>query len=184
MLVSGPLEDPLGCVTLLRRPLLVVFQSRVDSSLPGTQLRPLDRVLPLIPRRRLILSILPTVFRARPNSRAAARRPIPPTNIARRTLAYPSNVFVPPVSHRKHAPFRPRTCLGTPMKTCLPVKLQSGGWSTFTPPLHAANAALRGLFMLRRLQGEIVGNFLGQALCSLLSAIGPTVLVFSWQTPN
>jgi len=32
------------------------------------------------------------------------------------------------------------------------VKLQSGGWSTFTPPRHAANAASRGLFLLRRVQ--------------------------------
>jgi len=82
----------------------------------------------------------------------AVRRLIPSTNTARRTLAYSSTVFMPPVSHRKHVHYRRRTCLGTPKRTCLSVKLQSGGWSTFTPPRHAANAASRGLFLLRRVQ--------------------------------
>jgi len=57
---------------------------------------------------------------------------------------------MPPVSHRKHASYELRNCFGTQMRTCLSVKLQSGGvvnfysatnrhsraasWSIFAPP--------------------------------------------------
>ena len=39
-----------------------------------------------------------------------------------------------------------------PCNPSLSAKPASGGWSTFTPPHHAANAAQRGLFLLRRVQ--------------------------------
>src|SRR5579862_1968550 len=44
-------------------------------------------------------SILFTVFRASPNSRATARRLLPSARTARRTRAYISTVYIPPVSH-------------------------------------------------------------------------------------
>ena len=46
MFGAQPLEDPLGCVPLLARSLLVVFQDRVDHALPRAQLRPPRRLLP------------------------------------------------------------------------------------------------------------------------------------------
>jgi len=80
-----------------------------------------------------------TVFLARLNYRAA-----------RRTRAYSSTVFIPPVSHRKHDPYELKNASGTPKRTYLSVKLLPGGvdyfysatnqrsraasWSIFAPP--------------------------------------------------
>ena len=58
MLGSQPLEDPLSCMSLLLRPLLVLLQNGVDDTLPGCQLRPSDRHLPPIPRWQRILQHL------------------------------------------------------------------------------------------------------------------------------
>src|SRR5208283_2131324 len=44
-------EDALGRMPLLLRPLLVVLQNGVNDALPGAQLRPPNRLLPLIARR-------------------------------------------------------------------------------------------------------------------------------------
>ncbi len=58
MLGAQPLEDPLGRVPLLARPLLVVLQDRVDRALPRAQLRPPHRLLPLVARWHRILQHL------------------------------------------------------------------------------------------------------------------------------
>ncbi len=59
MLVSQPVEDPLGRVPLLGRSPLVVFQDGVDHAQPRPQPGPLHRLLPLIPRRYRIAQHLP-----------------------------------------------------------------------------------------------------------------------------
>jgi hypothetical protein len=53
-----PLEDPLGRVPLLARPLLVIRQNGVDHALPRTKLGSPDRRLPPVPRRQRILQHL------------------------------------------------------------------------------------------------------------------------------
>src|ERR1700755_3267500 len=57
---------------------------------------------------------------------------------------------MPPVSTGTPLPQRHRTLFVTPGKLRLSVELECGGWSTFTPPRHAAHAARCGLFLLRR----------------------------------
>jgi hypothetical protein len=59
VLFSEPIEDPLGRMPLLGRPLLVIFQNGVNHALPRSQLRPLDRLLPLIARWHSVLQHLP-----------------------------------------------------------------------------------------------------------------------------
>ena len=61
------------------------------------------------PKRRMLF----VIDGSNPNSRAAARRLIPSIQTARRTLAYSSTVFIPPVSHRKHNSYVLRIGLGT-----------------------------------------------------------------------
>jgi len=58
VLGSQPLEDPLGRVPLLLRPLLVLFQNGVDHALPRSQLGPPDRLLPPVTGRQGILQHL------------------------------------------------------------------------------------------------------------------------------
>jgi Predicted membrane protein (DUF2339) len=59
VLFLQPLEDPLRCVLLLRRSLLVVVQNGVDHAQPRAQLGPLDRLLPLVAWRHRVLKYLP-----------------------------------------------------------------------------------------------------------------------------
>jgi len=58
VLGSQPIEDPLGRVSLLARPLLVVFKNRVNDALPRAQLGPPHRLLPLIAGWRRVLQHL------------------------------------------------------------------------------------------------------------------------------
>ena len=79
-------------------------------------------------------SIFLTVFRASPNSRATARRLLPSTRTARRTRAYTSTSYMPPVSHGKHAPAAPNPALNLvryPSKSLLSVKPECGGVGYF-----------------------------------------------------
>ena len=59
MLFLQPLEDPIGCVLLLHRPLLVIFQNRVDHAQPWTKLGPPDPLLSLIACGHRELQYLP-----------------------------------------------------------------------------------------------------------------------------
>src|SRR5208282_6590507 len=59
VLLLQPLEDPLRCVPLLRRSLLVIFQNGVDYAHPRPQLGPLDRLLSLVAWRHRVLEHLP-----------------------------------------------------------------------------------------------------------------------------
>jgi len=114
-------------VTLLGRARLVILQNGVDHAQPRPQLRPPDRQLPLITRRHRIRSILSIVFRASPNSRATARRLLPSTRTARRTRAYSSTVYIPPVSHGKHGSSMAANLVRHPSQHILSVKPESGG---------------------------------------------------------
>jgi hypothetical protein len=59
VLFLKPLEDPLRCVSLLGRSLLVIFQNGVDYPEPRAKLGPLDRLLPLVAWRHRVLQHLP-----------------------------------------------------------------------------------------------------------------------------
>ena len=61
-----PVEDPLRRMSLLRRPLLVVFKDRVDHGQPRPQLGTLDRLLSLIARWHRILQHLPNRLAGQP----------------------------------------------------------------------------------------------------------------------
>ena len=73
MLGPQPFENPLGCVPLLARALLVVFENRVDRILPRAQLRPPHRLVPLVARRRRILKHLANRLARKP--KLPRRRP-------------------------------------------------------------------------------------------------------------
>jgi AraC-like DNA-binding protein len=97
-----------------------------------------------------------------PNSLATARRLLPSTKTARRTRAYSSTVYIPPVSHGKQTASRATNPVRYSLKEHVVRETRFWRWSTFTPPHHAANAASRGLFLLRRvqLQREIIYRLL------------------------
>src|ERR1019366_4430302 len=59
VLFLQPLKDPLRCVPLLRRSLLVIFQNGVDHTQPRPQLGTLDRLLSLVAWRHRVLQHLP-----------------------------------------------------------------------------------------------------------------------------
>jgi hypothetical protein len=59
VLVLEPIEDPLGRVPLLGRPLLVVAKYGVDHAQPRPQLGPFDRLLPLVAGRHRVREHLP-----------------------------------------------------------------------------------------------------------------------------
>ncbi len=52
-------------------------------------------------------------------------------------------------STEQRPPGRQRTCFVTP-RALMVCETRMWRWTTFTPPRHAANAARRGLFLLRR----------------------------------
>src|SRR5579863_9350550 len=129
-------------------------------------------------------SIFLIVFHARPNSRATARRLLPSTSTARRTRAYKSTSYMPPVSHGNTSPAAPNPLLNLvryPSSTLLSVKPECGGvdyfysatsrrsrgatWSIFAPPrtvepLKDTDDGLRG-FELQDADGYVL--FFGRA---------------------
>jgi hypothetical protein len=75
--------------------------------------------------------------------------PTPPT-VPSRTVPPSSSLRIPKKQRPLHAPNHTRH----PDNSALSVKSQSGGWTTFTPPHHAATATQRGLFLIRRVQSS------------------------------
>ena len=109
-----PLEDPLRRVPLLARPLLVLFQSRVDYTLPGPQFRPARRFLAPITRRHRVLQHL--AHRLPRQAKLTHRRP-PAHPLDQHRTPY-SRIQLhglhPSISHRKHNSPAYRIQPGTP----------------------------------------------------------------------
>jgi len=76
VLFLQPLENPLRAVSLFSWPLLVVVQNGVDDAQPRPQLRPLDRLLPLVTGRHRVLQHLPHRISRKP--KLPGYRPLTP----------------------------------------------------------------------------------------------------------
>ncbi len=90
MLVLEPIEDPLGRVPLLHRPLLVVCKNGVDHAQPRPQLGPLDRLLPLVAGRHCVLEHLPHRLSRQP--KLPGHRTLTPTLNTNRSTYTPVNL--------------------------------------------------------------------------------------------
>jgi hypothetical protein len=90
VLVPEPIEDPLGRMTLLRRPLLVVGKYGVDHAQPRPQLGPLDRLLALVAWRHRVREHLPNRLSRQP--KLPGHRTLTPTFNTNRSTNPPVNL--------------------------------------------------------------------------------------------
>src|ERR1035438_9693223 len=141
-------------MTLLGRPGLVLLQNGVNHAHPRTKLGPTHRLLPLIPRRRRIRQHLPHRLARqtelpcyRPLALALDKGCTPHSRIQFHRI-HPSGVprIRLPLIGSEQGSYLVRYPLG--MRAVRETRIRR--WSTFTPPRHAAAAAPRGLFSLRR----------------------------------
>ena len=146
-----PLKDAPGRVPLLLRPLLVFRQKASIKPCHAPSLGRRIGACRRYPGGSEYSSILFTVFRASPNSRATARRLLPSARTARRTRAYISTVYIPPVSHGAKISSPAANLVRYPDGlTC--AWMQNVAVDYFYPATSRRSAAQRGLFFIRRVQ--------------------------------
>ncbi len=134
VLFSKPVEDPLGRMPLLGRPLLVVVQDGVNDAYSRPKLRPPDRLLSLVAWWNSVLQHLP--------NRLSRKTKLPGHRTLTPALDTNSPTYTPVYLHLEHPSGVPQASPSRQMQA----KPESGGAYFYSAAKHRLRGALWPIF--------------------------------------